>query len=124
MTFRLLSGMLLALLVVPTTSSAAGLTETVTKLTGSLGGFIAVLTGLALAAFLFGMVVFIRKAGEDKEISAGRRGMLWGVVGLFVVMSLWGVISILFELFGVDENKSKCASPKVNGMTVESECGQ
>ena len=107
-----------------TYAADASLTQTILKLTGSLSGFIAVLTGLALAAFLIGMVSFVRKTGEDKDISAGRRGMLWGVVGLFVIMSLWGIITILFELFGVDENKSKCASPQVNGMTVTSECGQ
>lgn len=52
---------------------------------------------LALAIFIWGMVTFIFAAGRGSEESmkVGKSRMLWGVVGLFVIVSVWGLVQLL-----------------------------
>ncbi|MBP9760378.1 MAG: hypothetical protein KBD24_03350 [Candidatus Pacebacteria bacterium] len=114
LTTRLLSALCLGVLL-PTVASAVApkLTDIIDAFTGSLTGFVAVAFGIAFVVFLWGVVTFIHKAGDDAEIAKGRQRMLWGVVGLFVIASVWGIVAILQALFGVDADKTECESPSV-----------
>lgn len=89
---------LLSFLLVPAVASAQ-LTDT-KKLIEAVGGLInpllAVLTGLALAAFLWGLAKFIYRAGGDeKAVEEGKRVMKWGILALFIMISIWGIISFI-----------------------------
>ncbi len=55
---------------------------------------------LAIAVFVYGMVKFIgtQDSGEREQ---GKQFMLWGVVSLAVMFSVWGLVSILGNTFGV-----------------------
>jgi hypothetical protein len=59
------------------------------------------LLGLALVVFVWGMVLFIARSGDEKAIAQGKQQMIWGVIGLFVLVSIWGFIAILRTLFGI-----------------------
>lgn len=51
---------------------------------------------LCLLYFFWGMAKYIRMgATSDKAAEEGRRIMIWGVVGLFVALSIWGIISFI-----------------------------
>ena len=56
---------------------------------------------LSLLLFLWGLAVFILNAGDEKKIADGRRLMVWGIIALFVVTSIWGIVSFLQGTFGV-----------------------
>lgn len=59
------------------------------------------LIGLAVVVFIYGVFKYIfAKGGEDKE--DGKSFMLWGIIGLFVMVSLWGFVSILTETFNLN----------------------
>lgn len=60
---------------------------------------IPVLSGLAVLLFLVGMVLFISKAGDVKRRGSERQAMLWGLVALFVLFSIWGILRVLDESF-------------------------
>lgn len=47
---------------------------------------------LALLLFFWGMVKYIWSAGDKEE---GKKIMVWGVVALFVMSSIWGIVSFL-----------------------------
>lgn len=49
--------------------------------------------GLALLFFLWGLAQFIFKAGDETAVEVGKRRMLWGVIALFVISSIWGIVS-------------------------------
>jgi thiol:disulfide interchange protein len=59
------------------------------------------LIGIALLVFIWGVVVFIAKSGDDKAHEEGRRKMFWGVIILFVLISMWGLVRLLQVLVGV-----------------------
>jgi hypothetical protein len=60
-----------------------------------------VLVTLAVLYFFWGLVKFIGKSGDDKAIAEGRSQMVWGVVALFVMVSVWGIVALLATLFDV-----------------------
>lgn len=55
---------------------------------------------LALLVFLWGTVKFIRAEGSEEK-AEGRKFMLWGIIGLAVMFSVWGLVNILGQTFGV-----------------------
>ncbi len=66
-----------------------------------IDGLILVVVGVALLAFFWGLARFIFKAGDEKETAAGKRLMQWGLIALFVMVSVWGIIRFVeVELFG------------------------
>lgn len=84
----------LAVLLFPLVSSAAfGDIQNLIKDVGNLVRTLTVLmAGVALLVFFWGLVKFIMKAGDESALEEGRRLMLWGVIALFVMVSVWGLI--------------------------------
>jgi len=56
---------------------------------------LAILTGLAVLVFLWGLVKFILRAGSEQGREEGKQVMLWGIIGLFVLVSFWGIVLML-----------------------------
>ena len=59
-----------------------------------------VIAGLALLAFIKGLTVFIAKSGDTKTHAEGRSLMIWGLIALFVMVSFWGLIQIVYGDLG------------------------
>lgn len=60
-----------------------------------------VLAGIGLLVFFWGLAKFIRNAGEVKDHTEGKDLMIWGVVGLFVLFSVWGIVGFVQSSFGI-----------------------
>jgi succinate dehydrogenase hydrophobic anchor subunit len=58
---------------------------------------IPVLVALALVLFLWGGVRYIYKASDAHGKGADKEVLLWGVIALFVLVSVWGILRILRE---------------------------
>ncbi|OHB15395.1 MAG: hypothetical protein A2431_03890 [Candidatus Zambryskibacteria bacterium RIFOXYC1_FULL_39_10] len=51
---------------------------------------------LCLLYFFWGVAKYIKDgAGSDQAAAEGKRIMGWGIVGLFVAFSVWGIISFI-----------------------------
>lgn len=62
-----------------------------------------VLIALSLFMFLWGLMKYMYKGQESDTARAdGRKLMLWGIIGLFVMTGVWGLVSILSGILGVD----------------------
>lgn len=59
---------------------------------------------LALVYFLYGMVVFIANADNEDARDTGKKHMLWGVVGLFIMVSVYGILKIVIGTMGVSSD--------------------
>jgi uncharacterized membrane protein YidH (DUF202 family) len=59
------------------------------------------LIACAVAVFVWGMVVFIAKAGDEKARTEGKRRMVWGIVSIFVIVSLWGLVALIQSITGL-----------------------
>lgn len=49
----------------------------------------------ALLVFIWGLVRFLAKGGDTKATEEGRNIMVWGVLALFVMVSIWGILRFI-----------------------------
>ena len=56
---------------------------------------------LAVLYFFYGVAKYIWSAGTDKD--EGKKIMVWGVVALFVMSSIWGIVYFIKTELGVTE---------------------
>ena len=56
---------------------------------------------VAFAAFFWGIVLFIINTDDDKKRSEGKEWMKWSVIALFVMITVWGIVAILVNTFGI-----------------------
>jgi hypothetical protein len=60
------------------------------------GTLIPLAFALCLLYFFWGVAKYIRTgAGGEKAAEEGKRVMIWGIVGLFVAFSIWGIIKFI-----------------------------
>ncbi len=64
---------------------------------------IPILVGFAIVAFFWGIVKFIAHADDERAIAEGKLFIVWGLVGLFVLVSFWALIGYIQETIGVEE---------------------
>lgn len=62
---------------------------------------ITLMMAVALIVFLYGMFLFIANAANESRRSEGKRHMLWGIIGLVVMVSAYGILSIAAGTFGL-----------------------
>jgi len=54
-----------------------------------------VVVALALIYFFWGLSKFILHADDETERAKGKQIMMWGIVALFVMLTIWGIIRVL-----------------------------
>ena len=57
---------------------------------------------LALLYFFYGLAQFVLHAGEDEGRDTGKQHMLWGIIGMFIMLSVFEILGVLANTFGVD----------------------
>ncbi len=55
--------------------------------------------GVAVVYFLYGAVMFIVELRNPEKKNNGKQHLLWGLVGLFIILSVGGLLKFLNELF-------------------------
>jgi hypothetical protein len=58
------------------------------------------LGALAFLGFVFGVGRFIKSSGNESELKKSKSIIVWGIVGLFIMFAIWGIISFLRSEFG------------------------
>ena len=99
--FALTSGVIAAF-VVPLTSFAQRTTISDVKGVGTFiidsinNIFVPVIFAVAFIVFVWGAFqTFILGANDEETKTKGKNLMLWGLIGFFVMVSVWGLVSIL-----------------------------
>lgn len=59
------------------------------------------LFALAIVYFLYGVFTYIRKSDDPGERQTGGRHIIWSVIGIFIMVSVWGIIRVLKSTIGV-----------------------
>lgn len=62
------------------------------------------LVTLAVVIFIIGVIKYIVKSNEQKDREEGRKFMIYGIVALFVIVSIWGLVGIIQGTFGLGTN--------------------
>lgn len=58
---------------------------------------------LAGLVFIWGIVEFImsQNSGEEKAIADGKQHILWGLIGLLIMVGVFGIMRLIVNTFGL-----------------------
>ena len=76
------------------------------KLTNLGNTFIGILIALAVIFIIWHAVMFILKAGDPEVRKTHRDGIIWGIVGLAIILSIWGLVAIIRNTFNTGSNNA------------------
>ena len=68
-----------------------------------LNAIIPILISLAFVYLLWGIVKFVTAGDDPVKRASGRAAILWGIVALFVMVSIWGLVNILSNTFSLSQ---------------------
>ncbi|OGG71324.1 hypothetical protein A3A35_03470 [Candidatus Kaiserbacteria bacterium RIFCSPLOWO2_01_FULL_51_21] len=89
-----------AMAVTPLTAFAvSNLQGLIDLLKGLLQGIGGLIIGLAFVAFFWGLAKFIMNADDETARSEGKRFMIWGIIALFVIISIMAILGVLNNTF-------------------------
>lgn len=78
-----------------------------------IGILVPIITALALIMLMWSAVQLIR-ADKDETRTEGRKKVMWGVIALFVLVSVWGIVVVLQGMFFKgNEANSNAQTPKL-----------
>ncbi|MFA6324934.1 MAG: pilin [Candidatus Paceibacterota bacterium] len=85
-------------------STTTGDAEAVICKIGSiLNTLVPVLIALAVVYFIWGVVQYVISSDEEAKKS-GKMRMIWGIIGLVVIVGVWGLVGIVTNTFGIDNS--------------------
>ena len=104
-------------LLLPSIAFAQNLTgfETLVRNIGKIVNLaIPIIFAIAILGFFWGLVKYIFGSEHDKE--AAKKTMLWGVVAIFVMASVWGLVRFLNTALDINQENA----PVVGGLEPRS----
>lgn len=92
-------------LVFPVAVGAQSLAPLNTIVT-EIGDIVNLLVPIAFAAavlfFIWGLATFILASGDEEAKTAGKNRMIYGILALFVIAAVWGIVAFLGNLVGIN----------------------
>jgi hypothetical protein len=82
-------------------ANLGGLSNLVTQFGNIIGKLMPILFILGIVYFFWGLVKFIMGAGDAKKVAEGRGIMIYGIIALAVMASVYGLIGWLQSSLGV-----------------------
>lgn len=90
------------LLLLPMVASAAATDTFFTKVKDFTNQSIGLLLGIATLVFLYGVIMYVIASGDEKKTTAAKMFMLYGVIGLLVMVAVWGIVNLLVDTLGLE----------------------
>lgn len=61
------------------------------------------LFALAVVYFLYGVFEFILNQANEEKKTSGKSHMLWGIVGITIMMGVWAILGIVLNTLGISD---------------------
>ncbi len=63
------------------------------------------LFALAVVYFLWGSMEFMLNQDNEEKKTEGRSHMLWGVMGIAIMMSVWAILGVVLSTLGINKSE-------------------
>ena len=60
-----------------------------------LNPIIGFMFAVAVVMFIYGIVEYIWSADNEDKVAVGKKHMIYGIIGLFVMIGVYGILNIL-----------------------------
>jgi hypothetical protein len=54
-------------------------------------------------------------SADEEQKTKGRDKIIYGIIGLVVIVGMWGLVNIVTKTFGLDNNNTNIYTPCVPG---------
>ena len=72
------------------------------------------LFALAVLYFLYGMLEFIMNQTNEEKKTSGKSHMLWGVIGITIMMGVWFILGIIQSTLNIPKSQINPEEGTVN----------
>ncbi len=79
---------------------------------------IPIVAALALLYFFWGLATFILHSGEDDARKEAKNKMIWGIVALFVIVAIWGLVGFIADALGLGNDVDNPGTQKIPGVEI------
>jgi hypothetical protein len=107
----------------PTTYTGGGLAGIGVMIIGLINSvLVPLLFAIAFIVFIYGVAkTYIFSNGDEGAVEQGHKLILWGLVGFFVMISVWGLVNIVVDTFGLSGqriNSTPTFTPSSSGASL------
>lgn len=85
-------------------NTSTGIALTITTVGNLLGMLIPIILTLAIIYFMWGVLQYVTKGKDASGQAEARNTMLWGIIAIAVMVSIWGLVGILRDTFNISDN--------------------
>jgi uncharacterized membrane protein len=83
------------------TPTSGGVSGFLSKLSGWLVVLVTIVIAIGLLTFLWGVVGYITAGADEEKRGQARNLMIYGIIGLFVMVAVWGLVYLVGSIIGV-----------------------
>lgn len=81
-------------------STVCGVANTILYLINNVA--VPLLFAISFIVFLYGIAsAYILHPGDEAAVKRGHQLLLWGIIGFVVMISLWGLVNVVANTFGL-----------------------
>jgi len=106
----LLPALTLAQATTATGGNLTTISQVLNRLQSVINLIIPFIVGLAVLVIIYGIFGFITSAGDEEARANAKQFIIWGVIGVFLMVSVWGLVTILVNSFGTSDTAAKNAA--------------
>lgn len=111
--FILLAMPLMALAAINVVAGDPSIAGLIAKMGGVLTAVVPLLIGFAVVFFLWGVLQFVAAGGNEEKRTEGRNTMIYGIIAIFVMVSVWGLVNVLEGTFNLSDDASNIQDKKL-----------
>lgn len=77
---------------------------------------------IAVGAFIYGLIKYVGSGDNEEMRTEGTKMMVYGIIGFFFIVSIWGIISLITNTFslgnvGIPQFQNTGSSAGCSGVT-------
>ena len=95
-------------------SPAMGAEAVICKISAILNTLIPILIVLGVVYFIWGVISYMI-GGDEEAKKIGRDKIIYGIIGLVVIVGMWGLVRIVTSTFSLDNTTGGITTPCVHG---------
>ncbi len=103
-------------IALPFIAFAQNIADIIVQVEGIINAIIPFIIGLAVLVIIWGVFGYITGAGDEEKRGEAKQYIIWGIIGVFVMLSIWGLVNVVVSSFALNPNRPP--SPQVGAGTV------